>query len=258
MYLEEYQSMELIKNKRIGKILFIVEGSKHEFSLIKKIFEDLLGYKRIEKKRTKTTYYESQADSHSIVAVINTKTSNISSINETEYLDTIFLELLERYDFDVNNAAIYYLFDRDPKSNVDSKLILSLIKTLRNSRENEDNLLGGMLILSYPSIESYEVSNFQDASYLLSAEIGDDVKKYIVNNTKSISINKLSDQSIIHACNELIHYATEHKITFDFDDFSNANEKIFFEEEQYYQKNHSYFLLSMMSCVLLDLGILKE
>lgn len=53
MYLEEYQSMELIKNKRIGKILFIVEGSKHEFSLIKKIFEDLLGYKRIEKNEQK-------------------------------------------------------------------------------------------------------------------------------------------------------------------------------------------------------------
>ncbi len=43
--------MKLIKNKRVGKILFIVEGSKHEFSLIKKIFEDLLGYQRIEKRR---------------------------------------------------------------------------------------------------------------------------------------------------------------------------------------------------------------
>lgn len=28
--------MELIKGKRIGKVLFIVEGSKHEFSLVKK------------------------------------------------------------------------------------------------------------------------------------------------------------------------------------------------------------------------------
>lgn len=28
--------MELIKNKRTGKVLFIVEGGKHEFSLIKK------------------------------------------------------------------------------------------------------------------------------------------------------------------------------------------------------------------------------
>ena len=35
--------MQLNKNKRIGKILLIVEGGKHEFSLIKKIFEDILG-----------------------------------------------------------------------------------------------------------------------------------------------------------------------------------------------------------------------
>lgn len=125
MYLEEYRNMQLNKNKRIGKILLIVEGGKHEFSLIKKIFEDILGYKRIEKRRTKATYYESQTDSHSIVAVINTKTSNIGSINEKEYLDRIFIELLERYDFDVNNAAVYYLFDRDPKSNVDPNLILN-------------------------------------------------------------------------------------------------------------------------------------
>ncbi len=41
--------MKLIKNKRIGKVLFVVEGSKHEFSLIKKIFEDLLGYQRIKR-----------------------------------------------------------------------------------------------------------------------------------------------------------------------------------------------------------------
>ena len=178
--------MELIKNKRIGKILFIVEGSKHEFSLIKKIF------------------------------------------------------------------------DRDPKSNTDSKLILNLINTLKNSRENDNNLLGGMLILSYPSIEAYEISNFCDASYLLSAEIGDDIKQFIVNNAKNISVNKITTDSIIHACNELMNYAAKHKITFNFDNFSNANEKIFYKEEQYYQKNHSYFLLSMMSCVLLDLGILKE
>ena len=43
--------MELIKNKRIGKILFIVEGSKHEFSLIKKIFEANSKPKRIAKTK---------------------------------------------------------------------------------------------------------------------------------------------------------------------------------------------------------------
>ena len=69
-----------------------VGGSRHEFSLIKKIFEDLLGYQRIEKRRNKATYYKSQTDSHSTVAVINTKNSNIASISETDYLDTIYAE----------------------------------------------------------------------------------------------------------------------------------------------------------------------
>lgn len=258
MYLEEYQNMQLNKNKRIGKILLIVEGGKHEFSLIKKIFEDILGYKRIEKRRTKATYYESQTDSHSIVAVINTKTSNIGSINEKEYLDRIFIELLERYDFDVNNAAVYYLFDRDPKSNVDPNLILNLIQTLKNSRENEDNMMGGMLILSYPSIEAYEISNFKDNSYKLFAKLGEDAKKFINKNTDVISMNKISEETIMHAGMELLNYLEEAGLQLDLDSFFDVNEKIFKEEEKCFEKNKEYFLLSMMSCVLLDLGILRE
>ena len=250
--------MELIKNKRMGKILLIVEGGKHEFSLIKKIFEDILGYKRIEKRRTKATYYKSKTDSHSVVAVINTKTSNIDSINEREYLDAIFAELMERYEFDVTNAAVYYLFDRDPKSNVDTKLILNLIKTLKNSRENEEYMMGGMLILSYPSIEAYEISNFIDKSYELFAKLGEDAKKYINHNASCISTNKISEESIIHAGIELENYMKTNGILPDLDNFSETNEKIFKEVEKYFKSLKTYFLLSMMSCVLWDLGILKE
>ena len=36
------------------------------------------------------------------------------------------------------------------------------------------------------------------------------------------------------------------------------NTNIFNEEENYYMNNNTYFLLSLMSCVLLDLGILRE
>lgn len=64
------------------------------------------------------------------------------------------------YDFDIDDAAIYYLFDRDPESNVNPDLIKSLIAMLTNSRDNENYMRGGMLILSYPSIEAYEISNF--------------------------------------------------------------------------------------------------
>lgn len=120
--------MELMRNKRIGKVILIVEGAKHEFNLIKKIFVDVLGYTQIEKRRGNTKYYKREGDVHSVVAVINTKTSNIASINDEEYLDAIFMELIENHDFDIDNAAIYYLFDRDLKSNTDVSLIIDLIK----------------------------------------------------------------------------------------------------------------------------------
>ena len=65
------------------------------------------------KKGEREEYYVREGDKHSIVAVVNTKTSNISSINSEEYLDQIYAELIEKYEFDIDNTAIYYLFDRD-------------------------------------------------------------------------------------------------------------------------------------------------
>lgn len=250
--------MELKKDKRIGKVLFIVEGGRHEFSLIKKIFSDILGYKRIERRRNQATFYESQTDSHSVVAVINTKTSNIGSINEQEYLDAIYAELIEKFSFDVANAAIYYLFDRDPESNTDVELITNLLKTLKNSRENEDNMQGGVLILSYPSIEAYEVSNFVEESYKIYKKVGSDVKEYIRQNAKEISMNKINETTILHAHMELeqcIKQLLGKDI--DIDNFFNVNMDIFNAEEQHFSENHTYFLLSMMSYILLDLGILQ-
>lgn len=103
--------MELRKNKRVGKVLLIVEGARHEFNLVKKIFVDILGYTQIENRRRSAKYYVREGDRHSVVAVVNTKTSNISSVDEKEYLDAIFENLIEQYDFDINNAAIYYFLE---------------------------------------------------------------------------------------------------------------------------------------------------
>lgn len=249
--------MKLVKNKRIGKVLFIVEGGQHEFSLLKKIFGDILEYKRIEKRRNKPTYYVSRNDSHSVVAIVNTKTSNIESINEKEYLDAIYTELIEKYSFDVTNASVYYIFDRDPESNTNQNLISELITSLKNSRENEDNMMGGMLILSYPSIEAYEISHFIEKSYMTKARLGSDVKAMIAKNAKVISMNKISDETILHACKELKSCLEENHINFDVDEFPEVNEQIFNEEEKFFENNNAYFLLSMMSWVLMDLGILR-
>ena len=116
--------------------------------------------------------------------------------------------------------------------------------------------MGGMLILSYPSIESYEVSNFIDESYRLNQRLGADVKAYIVQNAKIISVNKINEETILHACDELIRYMESRGIEFDIDDYSSVNLSSFNEEESYFRRHNSYYLLSMMSCVLIDLGII--
>lgn len=41
--------MKLIKNKRIGKVLFVVEGSRHEFSLIKKSLKTFWGIRELKR-----------------------------------------------------------------------------------------------------------------------------------------------------------------------------------------------------------------
>lgn len=111
---------------------------------MKRIFVDIMDYTQIEKRRGGAKYYIKNADKHSVIAVVNTKTPNIESITEKEYLDATFEELIENYDFDINNAAIYYLFDRDPKSNTNGQLIMDLIRTLKNSFENDEHTRGGM------------------------------------------------------------------------------------------------------------------
>lgn len=131
--------MKLNKDKHIGRVLFIVEGSQTEFSILRRIFCNLLGYSYIEKRRNKPTYFTSTKDRFSQVAVVNTRESNIRDISENEtYLDDVFDVLREQYQFPVDQSAIYYLFDRDPKSNTDSALIEKYILSLANPYDNDD------------------------------------------------------------------------------------------------------------------------
>ena len=182
--------MKLNKNKSIGRVLFIVEGSRTEFSILRRIFCNILGYSYIEKRRNRPTYFVSIQDRFSQIAVVNTRESNIRDISENEkYLDDVFDVLREQYKFPIDQSAIYYLFDRDPKSNTDPALIEKYILSLANPYDNND-YKAGQLLLSYPSIESYLVSNFRDAANFLRFSLGTDAKKYIGQNTDICSFHK--------------------------------------------------------------------
>lgn len=120
--------MKINKDKHIGRVLFIVEGSKSEFNLMRKIFCNILKYEYIEKRRNRPDTFKSKNDSHSTIAVVNTQDSNIKDITDhSEYLDAVFELLQNEFHFPVDKSAIYYVFDRDPESNKDSKRIESYI-----------------------------------------------------------------------------------------------------------------------------------
>jgi len=249
--------MKLNKEKHIGRVLFIVEGSHTEFSVLRRIFCNLLGYSYIEKRRNRPTYFASTQDRFSQVAVINTHDSNIRSITENEtYLDDVFDALREQYHFPVDQCAIYYLFDRDPKSNTDSALIEQYILSLANPYDNDDGFKAGQLLLSYPSIESYIISNFKEETSSLRFMLGKDAKTYIGANT-DIQTNKISEETLMKAANEFLKYLESEQVALDIDKFAEASHTIFTKQETEYLSGAGFSVFSMLTLAFLQMGILE-
>jgi len=248
--------MKINKDKSVGQVLFIVEGGKTEFSLLRNIFCNILGYAYIEKRRGKESYFQSRNISTSRIAVINPEESNISDIqDENQYLEKVISELLFNYNFPVDKAAIYYLFDRDLKSNLDITLINKLISDLGNPYENGQNR-GGLLLFSYPSIEGYTINSFINDSYKIGFELGTDAKRYIGSN-KSIQLNKLSYETIQNAALELLKYLDNERIELNIENFRDTNIEIFQKQEGCYSGNKFYRLISLLSIAFLQLQIIE-
>lgn len=247
--------IRLNKDKHIGRVLFVVEGGRYEFSLLQKIFVDIFHYDYLEKRRDKPDRFISGSDHNSRIAVVNASESNIRDITENpEYLDEVFTLLTMKYDYPVDQSAIYYLFDRDPESNTDTDRIREYIDTLRDPYDN-GNLRAGQLLLSYPSIESYTITAFNGASDDIRFILGRDAKNYISANPE-IQLNKLGDDEIISAANVFLEYMGSYVETVDIDDFAPMSKRIFEEQEIRYMKGEGYRLISMLTLAFLQMGII--
>lgn len=247
--------MKINKDKNIGRVLFIVEGNNTEFTLLRKIFCDILHYDYIAKPRNKETWFVHHNNSASQVAIINTSDSNIATISDHDYLDSIFHVLINEHHFPVNKSAIYYLFDRDPLSNTDPDLFLQYIDELKNPYEN-DSFKTGQLLISYPSIESHTVSHFISDSHTLQFALGQEVKTFIGAH-REIQFNKLSECTLLHATKEFITFISHQCSEWDIDEFHCASAEIFSQQENLYHNNKTYALFSMLTLAFLQLGIIE-
>lgn len=251
-------NVSINKHKSIGKVLFIVEGAWTEAYVLRRIFTTIFDYQFETILREKGyKKYNSKENATSQVFVINAEESNIQYIKkDNQFLNNLFVELIENYDFDVDNAAIYYLFDRDNKSNTDSQFIEDMISILVNSRDNEGYDRQGMLLLSYPSIESFTVSNFEDQCFYKAFAIGQDVKKYA--HQMNYNHQKISQKTFLHAAKELFMALQEiEQKEFEIDSFGDISKRVFNFEEQKFQNSGLYQVLSLLAVAFVDLGLLE-
>lgn len=250
--------MKINREKHIGRVLFIVEGSQTEFVLLRRIFCNVLGYSYLEKRRNRPDFFVSTQDKYSQVAVINTWESNIRDISENDaYLDEVMDMLRENYSFPVDSSAIYYLFDRDPKSNLDVPLIQHYIETLVDPYDNPNSYKAGQLLLSYPSIESYSISCFVDNTSSLRSSLGADIKTYIGQHP-NIQMNKLSENTLIHAAREFFQFLTAEGLdSWDIDYFAPTSSMIFGRQQEYFLAGSGFKLFSMLTLAFLQMGILE-
>ena len=203
------------KNKNIGRVLYIVEGSTREINIIGSIFLNVLGYEEVisinRNGRRKYRQFSKKDNINSQVIIINSETSNINTINNINFIDKQIQLLKENgLDYEYRNSAIYYIFDADRKEDI--SIIKDLINYYTNSREpNEDeqhkyNSIGGMLLLSYPAIESFIISNFEKNVVDFGRRFNLDnldLKQYI--GDKGYSNSKITIETLSNAFIELVN-----------------------------------------------------
>lgn len=247
------------KEKNIGNVLYIVEGASREIKLIGHIFEKILGYQFVVGiDRDGVERYVSPKNANSKIFIINSEKSNIRSMTNMDFIDEQAKKLRQYYpEFNYENIPIYYIFDCDRPN--DLPVIPSLINLYGNSREScvkdDYDSTKGMLLLSYPAIESFVISNFEKDMihfYDRSPEISNGLKAYI--STHGYSNDKMSLESLCNSFEELLKSLSYIGINqIDLDDIRKESQLVFDYELE--QKNR--YLLSMLLISFLDLGIIE-
>ncbi len=272
----EYQDitkhLKINTKKNIGTVIIIVEGEKDEFDLFKQIFVNILNYKYIERKRKYKTFktydeFVMKGNENSRVIVLNAYNSNINTLDRNkDYLDKLYIDLYNELGIDVKNKSIYFIWDRDSKSN-NYNDVKGLISKLGSANDN-DTEMNGLLLLSYPAIQSYIISCYDEKTECLKdIDLKEYIKKkgYKVSNPNKYQNNKqgsneeIDKAKIIKATKVMLKRLEEMHIDFketDLDNFSDISLKIFNKEENFYDNHKAYKMLSLISIMLIDLQII--
>lgn len=246
------------KDKSIGKVIVVVEGDTEEFKLIKHIFHRILDYEYIPIKRTIgiTDRLVSKKNSNNTIIVANTCNSNIKSIFEDDdYKEKLYNLIKKDYNLSIKNIPIFIFWDRDAGSN-DPSDVEKVLETYKNSRDNDEEM-NGILLLSYPCIESYEISNFNKQLYRKTFATSEEAKRE--KSSKGYSLSNITEKTLLNAAGNMHRSFLSYRIhNYDTSDFYHINNKIYNEEKTLFEHEHYFKALSLITIMLVDLGIIEE
>ena len=244
-------------DKRIGTVVYVVEGKKTEPKIIRDIFIKILGYQvyQVNNKRDVETLKKTN-DKYSKVIIITINKPQVSTLldnNINDFYNSIFNVLLEN-KIDISSVPIFYIFDRDRLSNSLSQMKQAMLM-YDNSRDSKDfELVHGLLLVSYPSIESFYLNSNNSFEEFSTPK---EIKKYVnMNYLKSLSSESLSK------CVKCLIDALSLKLNLtisidDLDNFSEKNISILEKEEKNFLTSFKYISISLLILSLLDLGIIE-
>lgn len=173
-----------------------------------------------------------------------------------DYLNEVYKNLYEIYNLDLSDAATYFIFDRDAKSNKGQEF-KKLIPILKNSRDNGTEI-NGMLLESYPAIEAFTKSCIDNTcdDWIKSAK---ELKSKVSGS--QYQQDKIKDIQIINACLNMLtsikSISDRELAEKDLDDFAELNKLIFDKEEEYLTNKKLYRILSLLSISFMDLGLIN-
>lgn len=250
--------LKINKTKSIGEVVIVVEGESEEFKLLKHIFTQVFDYNYLSIRRNKIMKdkFVSKSNNNSSIIIANTSNSNIKSIMEDKnYKDKLYELLKSEYNRSLKSVPIYILWDRDVKSNKE-EIVLKSLKTFTSSLDN-DYEMNGLLLLSYPCVETYELSNFNKQLWRINFSDSIDAKKQMKNIIPKLT--DINENTLLLAVENMHRTMKKYGIRdYDPSNFQKENIKIFKNETEEYKKNKYFNALSLISIMLIDLGIITE
>ena len=268
------------KTRNIGNVIFVVEGGRAdtggtELRLLKKIFTDILEYEVQELRRGSEEFiaHGQQAQFH--VFALNLPKNQLTELTQ-DSIDDLFARLKEDFHLKPEDCPVFYLYDRDVLSYHRNELRNKYVMKYTDPYGTDDGYQG-QLLLSYPAIESYLLSCIIDKTVSHSQKLGREAKILLTNE---ICPHDCADKTDIHmktvdlvfSCEiseeekRLIHSIEEMDNgletmglqSYDLDNLAPTLLGVYDYQQQKYDREGVFSLLSLVGMALLELGVITE